>query len=152
MNYVSQNILDGLSILSAGQLAVPDLLPRLSVIGSWSKGKVPRLERHRPVETIDSSCAPINSNWAGRFFPGVGPNPKESPFQLGPVHKGRGADCNGGMMDQCVGTRSQNKQLCCREDHLSTRIALDQAALGAGLGGGCNIWLGRERDDCFSEC
>ena len=100
------------SILSAGQLAVPDLLPRLSVIGSSTKGKVPRLERHRPVETIDSSCAPINSNWAGRFFPlpVSAPNPKESRFQLGAVHKGKGTDCNGSMMDQSVGTTSQNKQ------------------------------------------
>ena len=90
MNYVSQNILDGLSILSAGQLAVPDLLPRLSVIGSWSKGKVPRLERHRPVETIDSSCAPINSNWAGRFFPGVGPQPKGVSIPIrARLHKGK---------------------------------------------------------------
>ena len=131
--------------LTASQSCPPDNLQfptffrDCQSLAAGAKAKFPDLSGTDPSRLLTAVALRLTLTGPAASFPVSAPNPKESPFQLGPVHKGRGADCNGGMMDQCVGTRSQNKQLCCREDHLSTRIALDQAALGAGLGGGCNI-------------
>ena len=86
------NILHNFSILSAEQLAV--CRPFSAFVSHWQGGKA-KFPDLRPAETIDSSCAPINSNWAGRFFRRllVSAPPKGFRFQLEQAHGGKGTDC-----------------------------------------------------------